>query len=116
MTLKDEMLRAYKDSGVQKRIDQIIAGFAEQVITHMVPPEMLQQVNMAPPPPPPAPPKPPHIPTAYEIVGVSPSDSPELVDAVYRAKAKYLHPDSPTGNAEEFVKLKTAYDSIRRHS
>lgn len=116
MTLRDEMLRVYKDSGVQKRIDQLVAGFAEQMISQLVPPEMLQPVEMAPPPPPPAPPKPPSPQTAYQIVGVSQGDSPELIDAVYRAKAKYLHPDSPTGNTDEFIKLKTAYDSIRRHS
>ena len=114
MTLKDEMLRAYKDSGAQKRIDQVVAGFVEQVISKMVPPEFLQQVDMTPPPP--APPKPSSAPTAYAIVGVLPSDPPELIDAVYRAKAKYLHPDSPSGNADAFMTLKTAYDSIRRPS
>ena len=116
MTLRDEMMRAYKDSGAQKRIDQVVAGFVEQVITRMVPPEFLQPVEMAPPPPPPAPPKPPATPNAYAIVGVSPGDPQELIDAVYRAKAKYLHPDNPGGSADAFMTLKTAYDSIRRHS
>lgn len=105
-------MRAYKDSGTQKRIDQLVASFAEQLITRIVPPDMLQPVDTGPQPPPP--PKPPSTPIAYTIVGVSPGDPPELIDAVYRAKAKYLHPDNPNGNAEQFMILKNAYDTIRR--
>ena len=116
MTLRDEMLRIYKDSGTQKRIDQLVAGFAEQIINQIAPPDMLRPTDMPPPPAPPAPPKTPSYQSAYQIVGVSQGDSQELIDAVYRAKAKYLHPDCPTGNTDEFIKLKTAYDTIRRHS
>lgn len=52
----------------------------------------------------------------YAIVGVFPGDPPEMVEAVYRAKAKYLHPDnkaSPAADAERFRRLKDAYDKIK---
>lgn len=51
----------------------------------------------------------------YLIVGVEPGDPPELVTAVFRAKAKILHPDKG-GDKEQFKRLKAAYDAIRKVS
>jgi len=49
----------------------------------------------------------------YLILGVMKDDPPDLIDAVYRIKAKYYHPDNKkTGNREKFLKLKDAYDKI----
>ena len=49
----------------------------------------------------------------YRILGVEPGDTPELVTAVFRTKAKILHPDHKTGDAEKFKRLRAAYDAIR---
>ena len=49
----------------------------------------------------------------YRILGVEPGDSPELVTAVFRAKAKILHPDHKTGDAEKFKRLRAAYNAIK---
>ena len=49
----------------------------------------------------------------YIVLGVSPDDSPEMVDAVFRAKARILHPDKG-GNPAAFSRLKIAYDQIRK--
>ena len=49
----------------------------------------------------------------YRILGVEPGDSPELVTAVFRAKAKLLHPDKKTGDAEKFKRLHAAYEAVK---
>jgi DnaJ-class molecular chaperone len=51
----------------------------------------------------------------YSILGVSPGDPPEMIEAVYRAKVKFLHPDQPTGNADAFIRLQQAYHQIKEH-
>ena len=49
----------------------------------------------------------------YLILGVTKDDPHELIDAVYKLKAKYYHPDNKqTGNSEKFMKIKNAYDKI----
>lgn len=51
---------------------------------------------------------------AYLTLGVSPSDPVEMIDSVYRAKAKILHPDNrDTGDAERFMMLTKAYHIVR---
>lgn len=51
---------------------------------------------------------------AYLILGVFPSDPIQMIDAVYRAKAKILHPDNKlTGDAERFKTLNKAYHIVR---
>ena len=50
----------------------------------------------------------------YIIVGVRKDDPPELVDAVYRVKAKFYHPDNKeTGDKEKFIRLNEAYKKIK---
>lgn len=48
----------------------------------------------------------------YHILGISFEDSNEMLDAVFRAKAKLLHPDHG-GDAERFKELMAAYNAIR---
>ena len=48
----------------------------------------------------------------YRILGVEPGDPPELVTAVFRAKAKVLHPDKG-GDPEQFKRLHAAYKAVR---
>lgn len=41
-------------------------------------------------------------------------NTPEfVVDAVWKALARYYHPDLSTGNAELFMKFKEAYDKVK---
>ncbi len=50
----------------------------------------------------------------YRILGVNRGDPPKLIEGVYRAKARVLHPDNKeTGDAEAFKRLKAAYDQVR---
>lgn len=49
----------------------------------------------------------------YRILGVEPGDPPELVTAVFRAKAKVLHPDKKAGDAEKFKRLDAAYKAVK---
>jgi len=49
----------------------------------------------------------------YVILGVNRDDPPELIDAVYRVKAKFYHPDAETGNKEKFIRLQKAYEEIK---
>ena len=49
----------------------------------------------------------------YLILGVRKDDPPELIEAVYKLKAKTYHPDNKkTGNNEKFIDIKEAYDKI----
>lgn len=53
--------------------------------------------------------------SAYEVLGVSLDDPLDLVWDVYRAKAKYLHPDNlATGDEQAFKELKAAWDHVQR--
>ena len=112
-TLRDELMRIYRDSGVQNRADQLFARFAEEVIARVVPPGMLDASGIDPQSPP-APPKPPAPPDPYIVLGVSRSDPMDLVEAVFRTKVKFYHPDAPTGNQTQFILIKDAYDQIKK--
>lgn len=48
----------------------------------------------------------------YVILGVSRDDPPELIDAVYKLKVKFYHPDKG-GDSEKFLRLRNAYDEIK---
>lgn len=49
----------------------------------------------------------------YSILEVRPDASDMVVKAVYRAKARLLHPDNTaTGNLEQFKRIQEAYDKI----
>lgn len=51
----------------------------------------------------------------YRVLGVEPDDPPELVEAVYRAKAKFRHPDNRHyGSALIFQQLQQAYQEVKR--
>ena len=50
----------------------------------------------------------------HRIVGVDPEDPWELIEKVYRAKAKVLHPDNKaTGNEEAYKRLQAAYSTLK---
>lgn len=50
----------------------------------------------------------------YLVVGVNPGDPWELVEKVYRAKAKALHPDTKTtGNEVAYKCLQAAYATLK---
>ena len=49
---------------------------------------------------------------AYFALGVTPGDPVELIEDVYKKKAKYYHPDHQGGDKEKFVALQQAYDAI----
>ena len=97
-------------------LDQLFGQAVEEVLNRVVPPELLPPgTHFAPQPPPARVPQPPSSPpSSYSILGVSPGDPQDLIEAVWRAKAKYYHPDVPTGNVDKFQQLKQAYDAIRQ--
>lgn len=49
----------------------------------------------------------------YTILGVSPSDTREVIDKAYRKKAKETHPDKG-GKQEDFIKVQAAYEAIKQ--
>lgn len=50
----------------------------------------------------------------YVVLGVRKDDPPELIEAVYKLKAKFYHPDnSKTGNKDKFIAIKEAYNKIK---
>ena len=50
----------------------------------------------------------------HYVLGVSPKDPMELIEAVHKVKAKFYHPDNKeTGNADRFIKIQDAYTQIR---
>jgi cytoskeletal protein RodZ len=50
--------------------------------------------------------------THYDVLGVSPTATAREIKREYRALAQKLHPDQPTGNEAEFIKLQKAYDTL----
>lgn len=48
----------------------------------------------------------------FEILGLRPDADEDAIDAVYRAKAKRLHPDAG-GSAEAFKELQEAYEMVK---
>jgi len=53
------------------------------------------------------------IPNYYEFLQISPNAEPDTIHRVFRFLAVRFHPDNPeTGNAEQFVLLKDAYDVL----
>ncbi|MDD5510648.1 MAG: J domain-containing protein [Dehalococcoidales bacterium] len=50
---------------------------------------------------------------AFDFLGVTRGDPPDLVDRVYKAKAQSYHPDKG-GNAEMMARLNEAYRIIQR--
>jgi len=50
---------------------------------------------------------------AYAVIGASPDDSMDVIEAVYKAKAKFFHPDKG-GDAEKFKRLQAAIEMIRK--
>ena len=51
---------------------------------------------------------------AYDRLGVTPKDSMDLVDRVYKVKSQYVHPDVIGGNAEAFKSLTASYELIKK--
>jgi len=50
---------------------------------------------------------------AYEVLGLEPGAGPEAVRAAYRERVKDAHPDTPGGSAEEFIRVREAYEYLR---
>ena len=48
----------------------------------------------------------------YAILGVDPACSDEEIRQAFRRRAKELHPDSESGSASAFIRLKRAYDTL----
>ena len=48
----------------------------------------------------------------YRILGVTEDADSEVIKAAYKAKAKKLHPDRPTGSAEKMAEINEAYHQI----
>jgi len=48
----------------------------------------------------------------YDLLGVPPTASVDDIKRAYKKKALRLHPDKPTGNAEEFKNLTHAYEIL----
>ncbi|MEO8029070.1 MAG: DnaJ domain-containing protein, partial [Bryobacteraceae bacterium] len=50
----------------------------------------------------------------YDLLQISPHAEGETVERVFRIFAKRYHPDNPvTGDAERFLKLQEAYETLR---
>lgn len=102
--MQNEFQRIYRQSGVQKEIENAMAGWLQHLVGQFVMPVITPPQAVYP-----------MAPDPYLVMGVSPGDPPEMIEAVYRIKAKFLHPDRPTGNAEAFIQLQQAYQQIKEH-
>lgn len=49
----------------------------------------------------------------WEVLGLPSNSDDDVIDAVYRTKAKRLHPDAG-GDAEAFKELTEAYEAVKR--
>jgi hypothetical protein len=49
----------------------------------------------------------------YEVLGVSLETDPDIIEAIYKVKARKAHPDNG-GSAQEMSKLNKAIEAIRR--
>lgn len=49
----------------------------------------------------------------YERLGVSKDASEAEITAAYRLKAKTLHPDKPGGDAEKYMHVQKAYETLK---
>mgnify|MGYP001561558106 CR=1 FL=1 len=92
-----ELWRLYEASGLKAKIENIAAQLVNNTFTQRPTGRTTRT----------------HHEDPYAVLGVSPGDSREMVDAVFRAKARILHPDKG-GNAAAFTRLKLAYDLIRK--
>lgn len=50
---------------------------------------------------------------AYDVVGISPDDTPDLIRDIYRRKGLRYHPDTG-GDVEKFKRLQSAYEMIMK--
>ena len=51
----------------------------------------------------------------FVILGVGKDDPVELIESVYKVKAKFYHPDNKeTGNINKFIKIHEAYEKVMR--
>jgi len=51
----------------------------------------------------------------FVVLGVSRDDPIELVEAVYKVKAKFYHPDNKeTGDITKFIRIHEAYEKVMR--
>ena len=50
--------------------------------------------------------------TPYDVLGVPPGASAEVVKAAHRALAAKLHPDRPGGDAQAMARVNTAYTTL----
>ena len=48
----------------------------------------------------------------YGVLGVKPTDSDKVIDAIYKARAGLAHPDKG-GDEEDFKKINQAYEKIK---
>ena len=48
----------------------------------------------------------------YRILGVTEDADSEVIRAAYKARARKLHPDKPTGSAEKMAEINEAYHQI----
>ena len=100
--VEKELWRLYEASGLKAKIEGMAANLVNTTFSQK-----------------PGSPKPggrttkTHHEDPYAVLGVTPADPPEMIDAVFRAKARILHPDKG-GNAAAFSRLKLAYDLIRK--
>jgi len=51
---------------------------------------------------------------ACRVIGISEDDPIEVAEAVYKAKARLLHPDAKGGNTKKFQELSDAMDTVRK--
>lgn len=49
----------------------------------------------------------------WEVLGLPSNSDEDVIDAVYRTKARRLHPDAG-GDAEAFKELQAAYEAVKR--
>ncbi len=48
----------------------------------------------------------------YEVLGVAPNSSPEVIKSAYKLLCMAVHPDRPTGNDEKFKEAAFAYEVL----
>ena len=88
--LKDSLLQKYRQSGVAPIFEEVVGTLVARLAYRTTEGE------------------------DFRILGVEPSDPPELWDKVWRAKALFWHPDNQkTGNRDAFERVKAAYDRLK---
>lgn len=85
--VQNELLSLYRSTGFQDILEDTVTNW---IATLLTPPQ-----------------------DPWKVLGVDPNDPIQLIDQVWRLKAKTFHPDNPqTGNRDRFEMVLKAYQEV----